>query len=108
MSREGKRSCVKQRLPEEFWQHRRAARHEELVAYRSILDSAIERLDPEQKQRGGSLLICFPWTLLSDEFWAHKRAARRERLLSYRSLLDALVEQLEEKTPAQAAGAQTT
>lgn len=32
-------------LPEEFWHHRRAAKREVLLALRSLLDAAIERLE---------------------------------------------------------------
>ncbi len=38
-------------LPEEFWAHRRAARREMLMAFRSLLDSRIEKLEhPEQEK----------------------------------------------------------
>lgn len=36
-------------LPEEFWQHGRAARKEMLLAVRSLLDDAIQRLEGEGK-----------------------------------------------------------
>ena len=32
-------------IPEEFWEHRRAARREGLLALRSLVDAAIERLE---------------------------------------------------------------
>lgn len=40
-------------LPEEFWRHKRAARREALLALRSLLDAAIERLEerPPATQR---------------------------------------------------------
>lgn len=38
-------------LPSEFWQHRRAAHREALLAVRSLLDAAIERVDREPAAR---------------------------------------------------------
>lgn len=38
-------------LPAEFWQHRRAAHREALLAVRSLLDAAIERADREPPAR---------------------------------------------------------
>jgi hypothetical protein len=38
---------VKGTLPEEFWQHERAARRETLLAFRVLLDAAITRLEQE-------------------------------------------------------------
>lgn len=35
-------------LPDEFWEHRRAARKEMLLAVRSLVDSAIEHLEEEE------------------------------------------------------------
>ncbi len=37
-------------IPEEFWQYRREARREMLLAMRSLVDAAIERLEGEEKQ----------------------------------------------------------
>lgn len=34
-------------LPAEFWQHRRAAKKEALLAVRTLLDTAIQRLESE-------------------------------------------------------------
>jgi len=39
-------------FPEEFWRHRRAAKREALLALRSLLDAAIERLEQEPPGRG--------------------------------------------------------
>jgi hypothetical protein len=38
-------------LPPAFWQHRRAAQKEALLAVRSLLDAAIERADREPQVR---------------------------------------------------------
>ena len=40
-------------LPPAFWQHRRAAQKETLLAVRSLLDAAIERVDREPPVRQG-------------------------------------------------------
>jgi hypothetical protein len=37
-------------IPDEFWQHRREARREMLLAMRSIVDAAINRLEPEEEK----------------------------------------------------------
>jgi hypothetical protein len=39
--------ALKGTLPDEFWQHRRAAQREALLALRVLLDAAIERLEAE-------------------------------------------------------------
>jgi hypothetical protein len=39
--------ALKGTLPDEFWQHRRAAQREALMAARVLLDAAIERLEAE-------------------------------------------------------------
>ena len=39
---------LKELLPEEFWEHRRAARRETLLALRSLLDVAIERTEKRE------------------------------------------------------------
>jgi hypothetical protein len=36
-------------LPEEFWEHRRAARREALLAVRSLIDAALERIEEEER-----------------------------------------------------------
>jgi hypothetical protein len=38
-------------LPEEFWKHRRAAKKEMLLAWRGLLDAAIERLEKEPEKK---------------------------------------------------------
>jgi hypothetical protein len=38
-------------MPAEFWQHQRAAHKEALLALRSLLDAAIERVDKEPAPR---------------------------------------------------------
>lgn len=38
---------LKGTLPDEFWQHRAAARREALLAIRALIDAAIERLEAE-------------------------------------------------------------
>jgi hypothetical protein len=46
---------LKELLPEEFWEHRRAARRETLLALRSLLDAAIETTEKGEgstKKRG--------------------------------------------------------
>jgi hypothetical protein len=52
-------SLLKDLVPEEFWQHRRAARRETLLAVRSLVDAAIERVDkePEQQKRHSATKI---------------------------------------------------
>jgi len=104
MTRERKGSWLEQCLPEEFWEHRRAARREQLMACRSLFDAAIEGLErkpseEEKAARPGRRLR----ELLPEPFWDHLRAARREKLLSYRSLLDVLIERQEKKGPTKAA-----
>ncbi|MFQ5594916.1 MAG: hypothetical protein ACE5HA_12295 [Anaerolineae bacterium] len=48
------RSSLHSLLPAEFWEHRRAAQREILLAARSLLDAAIERIEhqdaPQQKR----------------------------------------------------------
>jgi len=44
------RTGLKKALPEEFWAHRRAARKEALLALRSLLDAAIERVEERPKR----------------------------------------------------------
>jgi len=40
-------------VPKEFWEHRRKARHETLLALRSLVDAAIEHLEESgDKPRG--------------------------------------------------------
>ncbi len=42
---------MRELLPPAFWQHRRAAHKEALLAVRSLLDAAIERVDREPDVR---------------------------------------------------------
>ena len=44
-AREEMRAGVKTFLPEGFFEHRKGARREMLMAWRSMLDSAIQRMD---------------------------------------------------------------
>jgi hypothetical protein len=48
------RSSLRSLLPAEFWEHRQAARREMLLAARSLVDAAIERIEqqdaPQQKR----------------------------------------------------------
>jgi hypothetical protein len=44
-AREEMRKGVKTLLPEGFFEHRNSARREMLLAWRSMLDAAIERMD---------------------------------------------------------------
>lgn len=47
-ARKEMRSAVKGFLPEGFIEHRRAARKEMLLAFRSLLDSALQRMDEKE------------------------------------------------------------
>ena len=47
-AREEMRQAVEGFLPEGFIEHRRAARREMLLAMRSLLDSAIQRMDKKE------------------------------------------------------------
>ncbi|MBI1793951.1 MAG: hypothetical protein HYR70_07145 [Chloroflexi bacterium] len=44
-AREEMRESIKAFLPPEFIEHRRKARKEMLLAFRSVLDAALERMD---------------------------------------------------------------
>lgn len=44
-AREEMRESVKTLFPEGFFEHRKSARREMLLAWRSMLDSAIQRMD---------------------------------------------------------------
>ena len=86
-------------LPDDFWVHRRAARRERLLSWRSLFDAAIERVDeipsgtdPRRPRRH-----------MPDAFWAHRRAAHREDLLAIRSIVDGFIHSLEEPAPAEPA-----
>lgn len=47
-AREEMREAIKEFLPEGFIEHRRAARREMLLAMRSLLDTAIQRMDEKE------------------------------------------------------------
>ena len=44
-AREEMRESMKAFLPPKFWEHRRKARKEMLLAWRSLIDHALERMD---------------------------------------------------------------
>jgi hypothetical protein len=44
------REGIKAFLPPEFIEHRRKARKEMLLAWRSVIDSAIKRIDEKEKE----------------------------------------------------------
>jgi len=44
-------ACLGDRVPEDFWEHARAARREELLALRSLIDARIESLEHEEQRR---------------------------------------------------------
>ena len=84
-------------LPEEAWEHHRAARRERLLSWRSFFDAAIERLEEKPEEAEAEKRR----RLIPDAFWTHSRAARREELLACRSVLDAIIEPLEGSAKAQ-------
>jgi hypothetical protein len=93
----GARLGLRDRLPEDFWTHRRAARRERLLGWRSLLDAAVERLDEQP-------IEAVPPTrrkMIPEQFWAHRRAARREDLKAVRSLVNAALDWLEKPPPAE-------
>lgn len=45
------RATLGDRVPEDFWQHARAARKEELLALRSLLDARISQLEEDEQRR---------------------------------------------------------
>jgi len=47
-ARDEMRSAVEKLLPEGFMEHRHAARREMLLAWRSMLDAAIKRMDEKE------------------------------------------------------------
>lgn len=49
-AREEMRESIKAFLPPEFLEHRRKARKEMLLAWRSVIDSALERMDEKEKE----------------------------------------------------------
>lgn len=50
-AREEMRKSVEALLPPEFVAHRRAARREMLLAARSVIDAALERLETAEKKK---------------------------------------------------------
>ena len=49
-ARDEMRETIKSILPPGFVEHRRNARREMLLAWRSLIDSAIERMDHKEKE----------------------------------------------------------
>ena len=49
-AREEMRESIKAFLPPEFVEHRRKARKEMLLAWRSMIDSALERIEEKDKK----------------------------------------------------------
>jgi len=49
-AREEMRESMKAFLPPEFWEHGRKARKEMLLAWRSMIDSALERMDKKEEK----------------------------------------------------------
>jgi hypothetical protein len=43
------RESVKSFLPPEFWEHRKKARKEMLLAWRSMIDHALERMEDKEE-----------------------------------------------------------
>jgi len=86
-------------LTDDFWAHRRAARRERLLSWRSVLDAAIRRLEQEEDQprrRGRPHLMPLA-------FWVHCKAARREDLLAARSIVQSILGRLEPARPREKA-----
>ena len=49
-AREELRESVKAFLPPEFFEHRKKARKEMLLAWRSMIDAALERMDAKEEK----------------------------------------------------------
>jgi len=49
-ARQEMRESVKAFLPPEFWEHGRQARKEVLLAWRSMIDSALERMEEKEEK----------------------------------------------------------
>jgi hypothetical protein len=49
-AREEMRESMKSFLPPEFWEHGKKARREMLLAWRSMIDAALERLDEKEEK----------------------------------------------------------
>ena len=48
-AREEMRESVKAFMPPEFWEHGRKARKEMLLAWRSMIDAALERMEKKEE-----------------------------------------------------------
>jgi len=51
-ARDEMRESIKSILPPGFVEHRRKARKEMLLAWRSLIDSALDRIDNKEKEEG--------------------------------------------------------
>jgi hypothetical protein len=49
-AREEMRESLRAFLPPGFWEHRRKARKEMLLAWRSMIDAALERMDEKEEK----------------------------------------------------------
>jgi len=49
-AREEMRESIKAFLPPEFWEHGKKARKEMLLAWRSMIDAALERMDNKEEK----------------------------------------------------------
>lgn len=49
-AREEMRETMKTFLPPQFWEHSRKARKEMLLAWRSMIDHALERMDDKEEK----------------------------------------------------------
>jgi hypothetical protein len=49
-AREEMRESVKAFLPPKFWEHGRKARKEMLLAWRSLIDTALERMEEKEEK----------------------------------------------------------
>jgi len=49
-AREEMRESMKAFLPPEFWEHGKKARKEMLLAWRSMIDAALERMDEKEEK----------------------------------------------------------
>ena len=48
---------LKRRVPEAFWEHRRAARRESLLALRSLLDAALAATEPRPAHKATRIKV---------------------------------------------------
>ncbi len=49
-AREEMRESMKAFMPPEFWEHTKQARKEMLLAWRSMIDAALERMDKKEEK----------------------------------------------------------